>query len=124
METTNAVLRKRLSTFRTEGGCFKNVSAEVLIELLRSWESWAGSARSFYQEVGLSKTQLGGLMGKAKKLSRSGEFSEAFKEIQVEGPSGVASAQPCVGIELAWDQGKMIRFAQVDQLIDFLKKAA
>lgn len=101
------------------------MSPEVLIELLRGWESWTGSARSFHQEVGLSKTQLGGLMGKAKKLSRSGEFTEFFKEIQIsESSSSVASAQPCVGIELSWDQGKVIRFSQVDQLIDFLKKAA
>ena len=97
----------------------------MLLELLQGWESWTGSARSFNQEVGLSKTQLGGLMGKAKKLSRRGEFTEVYKEVEIsESPSSVAPAQPCVGIELSWDQGKVIRFSQVDPLVEFLKKAA
>ena len=48
---------------------------------------------------------------------------EGFKEIKIaEGSTGVLP--PCTGIEVAWDNGKIIRFAEVSQLVDFLKKVA
>ena len=31
---------------------------------------------------------------------------------------------PCLGIEMIWENGKLIRFQQVEQLVDFLKKVA
>jgi len=31
---------------------------------------------------------------------------------------------PCQGVELLWDNGKLIRFPQVEYLIEFLKKVA
>ena len=52
---------------------------------------------------------------------------DAFKEIKVENsPSNLASLQggPCTGVEIMWDNGKLIRFQQVEQLVDFLKKVA
>ena len=120
----NAILRKRLSTFKTEGGSVKKVSDDLLVDILRAWETWAGTAKDFHDSIGLSKSQLGGLMGKAKKLHREGRFPvEEFKEIKVES-SVVGSLVPCNGIELSWEQGKVIRFAEVSQLVDFLKKVA
>jgi hypothetical protein len=124
----NQILKKRLNTYKNENGKLRNVSEEVLFEFLRSYEQWTGTAKEFYRDISLSKMQFTALMKKSKQLNRDGRFSEAseFKEIQVEGGSvqgGVGSGAPC-GIEICWDQGKVIRFAQVEQLVDFLKKVA
>ena len=67
------------------------------------------------------------MMGKAKKLRREGRVpTSEFKEITdaVLGGSSVSTGFTGTGIELSWDQGKIIRFPQVEQLIDFLKKVA
>ena len=68
------------------------------------------------------------IIGKAKRMRREGHFpAEEFKEIKVqESPSSLTSlsAGPCSGVEILWDNGKLIRFQQVEQLIDFLKKVA
>jgi hypothetical protein len=46
-----------------------------------------------------------------------------FKEVNIESMLG-PSPSAIVGIEVTWDNGKVIRFPSVDQLIDFLKKVA
>lgn len=123
----NTVLKKRLSTFRTDKGILKNVNDELLIDILRSWESWPGTLKDFYGSIGVSPNQMAKLMGRAKKLKREGNYpEEAFKEIKIEGAAGSPGSlgEPCTGIELSWDAGKVIRFSQVEQLVDFLKKVA
>ena len=123
----NTVLKKRLSTFRTDKGILKNVSDELLMDVLRAWESWPGMHKDFYASIGVSHRQMAKLMGRAKKLKRDGVFpEEAFKEIKLEGDVNGASLPggPCIGIELAWEKGRVIRFAEVSQLVDFLKKVA
>jgi hypothetical protein len=121
----NAVLKKRLNTFNSgEKGTLSSVSNEVVIDVLRAVESWPGSAADLYRDLGLSKMQLVTMIQKAKRLVKSGVFPESgFKEIKVEGSWAVFSGNLC-GIELCWDSGKVIRFAQVEQLVDFLKKVA
>jgi hypothetical protein len=116
------VLKKRLSTFSTDKGRVKNVSDELLIELLRAWETWAGKAKEFYEGLGVSKQAMATLIRKAKKLSREGAGGD-FKEMNIESILGPAPG-PIVAIEVTWDNGKVIRFPHVDQLIDFLKKVA
>jgi hypothetical protein len=119
----NAVLKKKLSTFRSEKGSLINVAPDVLQEVLRSWESWPGSTKEFYSSIGVSQRQMAVLMGKAKKMHREGSFpTEEFKEIKIESSAGFSGA-PC-GIELCWEAGKVIRFREVEQLVDFLKKVA
>ncbi len=61
-----------------------------------------------------------------KKLKCEGYFpSSDFKEIGiVEGASVASNLLPCSGIEMAWDKDKLIRFSQVEQLVDFLKKVS
>lgn len=123
----NAILKKRLSSFRSDKGTLSNVSDELLVDILLGWESWTGTAKDFYVSLGISKMQLGGLMGKAKKLRREGFPTDGFKEIKIEEfPSNLSSltSGPCQGVEILWDGGKLIRFPQVEQLIDFLKKVA
>jgi hypothetical protein len=121
----NTIMKKRLNTFKSDGGRLKKVSNDLLIDFLRSYEQWPGSAADFFRDVGISKQQFAVLMKKAKRLCREGHHPEnsEFKEISIEGviPS---QASVMAGIELSWENGKVIRFPQVDQLIDFLKKAA
>ena len=119
----NATLRKRLSTFKSSKGSLTRVSDDVLCDVIRAWEQWNGKSTDLGRELGIDKYQLVFLIKKAKQLKREGKFPEdGFKEIKVDGAQSLGSS-PC-GIELAWDGGKVIRFSQVEQLVDFLKKVA
>jgi hypothetical protein len=115
-----SILKKRLSTFRTSKGQILGVSDEVLVEMLRAWETWPGTSKEFYQSIGASKMQLWALMKKAKKVGR-GYPVEEFKEIQVEGSGNGSGAS--YGMEMLWDGGHVIRFSKVNALLEFLKKA-
>lgn len=122
------ILKKKISTFRGEGGRVRITDDHLLMEILLAWEQWKGPMKGFYRAIGVSSEGMASIIGKAKKLRREGQFpAEEFKEIKIEGPGAVASSGPggpCTGIELVWEQGKVIRFPQVDQLLEFLKKAA
>lgn len=121
------VLKKKLSTFRTESGKLTKVSDELLIDILLAWEEWTGPASGFYSALGADHRKMAKLIGRAKKLKREGHFPESeFKEIKVvDGATAMMGPlPPCRGIEIAWDNGKLIRFSQVEQLVDFLKKVA
>ncbi len=120
-----AILKKKLSSYKTAGGYVKNVSGDLLIEILFAWESWTGPASGFYSELGINKNSGGRMIGEAKKLKREGFATDGFKEVKVIGSDGaVAGIGPCQGIEIVWSEGKLIRFPQVEQLIDFLKKVS
>ena len=116
------ILKKRLSTFRTDGGRVQNVSDELLLDVLKAWESWTGKAKEFYCGLGLGQQSMANMIRKAKKLSRDGAGSE-FREVNIESMIGPVPGG-IVAIEVTWDSGKVIRFPSVDQLIDFLKKVA
>jgi hypothetical protein len=118
------VLKKRLSSFKTDGGHFTKINDDLLVDILRAWESWTGNSKEFYQGLGLSKQQLGNVIKKGKRLSKRGNYgSGEFKEIKLDSLVGVPTAM--VGpIEVSWETGKVIRFSQVEQLVDFLKKVA
>jgi len=120
------IVKKKISTFRGEGGRVRITDDSLLMEILLAWEQWKGPVKEFYRAIGVSQTGMASIIGRAKKLRREGHFpAEEFKEIKVQGTDGVALVGgPCQGIELSWEHGKVIRFSQVDQLIEFLKKAA
>ncbi len=118
-----AILKKKISTYKTEGGYLKGVSDELLIEILLAWELWTGPVSGFYSGLGVDHRKMASLMGKAKKLKREGHFAvDAFKEVKVAYDEAPRVGVPC-GIELTWDNSKLIRFAEVSQLVDFLKAA-
>ncbi len=119
------VLNKKVSSYRDNGGRVRKVSDELLLEILDAWEQWSGPAKGFYTALGVSAKGISSIIGKAKKLKREGFPAGDFKEVKIDGagPSS-ASTGPCLGIELQWDQSKIIRFPQVDQLLEFLKKVA
>lgn len=119
------VLKKRLSTFKSgKSGQLRQIADEVLVDVLRAYERWPGSAAEFYRGLGLSVKQFTVLMGKAKKVYRDKGYvdQQEFQEIALSAIPQVSRA-PCSAIELV-DQGKVIRFPVVDQLLEFLKKAA
>ena len=117
------VLKKKISTFRGDGGRVKITDDMLLLEILSEWEKWTGPADGFYKSIGVSPKGMGSIIGRAKKLRREGFPAQDFKEIKVSG-ADLATASACQGIEIVWDNGKLIRFPQVEYLIDFLKKVS
>ncbi len=123
----NSNLKKRLNTYKTAKGTLSKVSDEVIMELLRAWEQWPGTSTDFYRDLSLSKMQMVTLIKKGKKLVKNGAVfpDSEFKEIKIDSASGqLQELGPCSGVELVWNNGRVIRFSQVELLLDFLKKAA
>ena len=122
----NITLRKKLSSYESEKGYLKNVSDDVLFEVLVAWENWTGASKEFYRSLGYTQSQMASVIGKAKKLKREGHFGEGdFRAVKIEGQGvDVPLVGPCLGMEVQWSNGRVIRFAQVDLLLDFLKKSA
>ena len=122
------VLKRKISTYRGEGGRLRITEDSLYMEILSGWEQWKGTSKEFYRAIGVSKSGMAAIIGKSKRMRREGVFPmENFKEVQVqESPSNLTSLAggPCSGVEIMWDNGKLIRFQQVEQLIDFLKKVA
>jgi hypothetical protein len=113
------VLKKRLNTYKSGNGRLTQVDDEVVIAVLRSWEQWQGSAADLYRELGLSKMQLVTMIQKAKRLVKKGALvGGEFKEIKVK----EAPKVPGEMIEITWEQGRVIRFSGVGQLMEFLNR--
>ena len=120
METV--VIRKRLSTFKSPKGVIRKVSNDVVLEVLRGWEAWPGSSADYYREIGLSRQQLAILVGKGKKLVKSGAVAESeFREIALPS-AGASFGTSGAAMELKLDGGRAVAFSQVDLLVEFLKK--
>lgn len=123
-------LRKKLSTYQSTKGQFRNVSEELLFEVLNAWEEWPGTAKDFYKSIGFSQRKMAGLIGKAKRLKREGYFGQSdFAEVKVEttDPENIVmpSSSACGDrIEMQMADGKVIRFPQVSQLMEFLEKVS
>lgn len=118
----NTVIKKRLNTYKSDGGRLSRVDDEVVLDVLRAWENWQGSAADLYRELGLSKMQLVTMIQKAKKLVKKGAVSGGeFKEISISAPA--VGAGTGYTIEVSLEQGRLVRFKEVRQLIEFLKLA-
>jgi hypothetical protein len=124
----NVTLRKKLSTYESDKGYLKNVSDDVLYEVLLAWENWTGPSAEFYRSLGFTHSQMAGIIGKAKKLKRDGHFGTSeFRQVKVDLPPEATitvSGGPCAAVEIVWTNGQLIRFSAVDYLMDFLKKSA
>ena len=117
------ILKKKLSSFRGDGGRIRGVSDELLLEVLSAWENWTGSAKEFYKSIGSSQKGIASMIGKAKRLKREGH-SMPFQEVQIEGITNADSPAPVICDIEVQDKNKIIRFRKVDLLIEYLKKAA
>lgn len=125
----NTILKKRLNTFRAgKSGRLQDISDEVMIAVHRAWENWPGTTADFCREVGVKPTQMNVIIKSGKRLVKSGVVTESeFHEVAMAGGAvapGRAESEPCTAIELSWNEGRVIRFPRVDDLLDFLKKAA
>lgn len=120
------ILKKKISSYRTEKGRITKIPDELAVEILYAWEQWTGPTAGFYSAIGVDFRKAASIIGRGKRLKREGHFPvEEFKEVKLESaPTGGYISDLTGAIELSWDQGKVIRFPQVDQLIDFLKKVA
>ncbi|MBF0299439.1 MAG: hypothetical protein HQK51_12010 [Oligoflexia bacterium] len=117
------VLKKKLSSFRGEGGRITNVSDELLLEILSAWEQWTGTAQDFYRGIGSNYKKMARMIGKAKQLKRQAGTAH-FEEIKVEGITHTDTPSPISCDIEVQDNNKIIRFRKVDLLIEYLKKAA
>jgi hypothetical protein len=118
------VLKKKLSSFRGDGGRVRNVSNDLLLEVLATWEQFSGTSSQFYKGIGVSQKGIASILGKAKKLKREGA-TLPFQEVSLQtgtGGGGIESSIPC-DIEVQ-ENNKIIRFRRVDLLIEYLKKAS
>lgn len=120
----NLILKRRLNTCRTNKGTLTNVPDDLVIDIVRAWEKWPGTAKSLYTGLGLQRQQLSNIIRKGKKLLKGGKqtlgpFTPV--EIKTSTPKEFDNKVPIV---LSWDKRKSIRFYQVDHLVEFLKKAA
>ena len=123
----NLTLRKKLSSYTSDKGYLKNVPDDILFEILIAWEHWTGPSKEFYSSLGYTYSQMASLIGKAKKLKREGYFGdEDFKQLKIstESAATAGSSAHCDAAEIVLPDGKMVRFSNVDFLLDFLKKTA
>lgn len=115
------VLKKKLNTYRTAKGRLTRVPDELAYELLVAWEQWTGPASSFYSAIGADFRKVASLLGRAKKLKREGHFADSeFKEIKVSSNPSTSSDLCTNPITMKWEKGRVIRFSQVEQLVEFL----
>jgi len=118
------VLKKKLSTFKGgAAGRIRGVSDDLLLEVLAVWETWSGTSKSFYTNIGISAKGMASMLGKAKRLKREGAVMP-FSEVLVDGVTNTINSSTVVCDIEVQDQNKVIRFGKVDLLIEYLKKAA
>ncbi len=125
----NITLKKKISSYMSNKGYLKNVPDEILFEILIAWENWTGAAKEFYSSLGSTYAKMAPLIGRAKKLKREGYFgNEDFKQLKILTDQNTASDSVNSSLhsvaEIVYPDGKLIRFSQVDFLLDYLKKSA
>lgn len=127
------IIKKKLEAYVLPNGIIKNPSSEVLFEILKCWEQWNGSIMEFATGLKVTRRQLGTILEKAKKLQREGKF-EAYSVANINEdsspvhnesvlPFNLKFATP-MDIELSIEGGRVVRFAKIELLLEFLKKAA
>jgi hypothetical protein len=116
-------LRKKLDAYKTPGGSYKNIKSELLVELLRIWEEHSGPSTALAKQLGMKSGQLARQIREARKAAARGEsIDPAFEALQVQSSAERDTAG--VEIVLSWGGDKLVKFQNVDLLVDFLRKAA
>ena len=123
------ILKKKIDGYRDSGGSIKNVAPDLLLELRQTWEQYTGSAEQFRSELGIRIGTLRNLLIESKKLNHviasAGAVAIAVEgnapeQLQSEENGGSGNT-----LELVFDHGsKVIRFPNVDTLIDFMRRSA
>lgn len=122
------ILKKKLDGFRSSSGSIRDVSPEVLWELRQAWENFTGSIEEFRSQLGIHTGTLRNLLSSAKKLNHAMASAGSIELNEQAGGEALeeAPAQSSPrNLELVYDKGeKVIRFPDVDTLINFLKRTA
>lgn len=131
------ILRKKIDGFRAGNGSIKNVPPELLLELRQTWEHFTGTAEEFRSELGVKSGTLRNLLVESKKLNHviASAGAVGLVSAEVGGNNGApdqtqlmqsaGNQSPDHALELVFDHGtKVIRFPNVDSLVDFLRKSA
>jgi len=130
-----SILKKKIDGYRDSAGSIKNVPPELLLELRQTWEHYTGSPDQFRSELGMRAGTLRNLLKESKKLNHvlasAGAMGLSVGSEDGEGTSTQATSHsegngtPSNALELTFDNGsKVIRFPNVDLLIDFMRKIA
>jgi hypothetical protein len=127
------ILKKKIDGYRAANGSIKNVAPELLLELRQAWENYTGGQDQFRSELGIKTGTLRNLLTESKKLNHVLASSGAIGLV-AGGPEGSPNSldhessdimAQTQSLELAFDHGsKVIRFPNVDMLIEFLRKSA
>jgi hypothetical protein len=123
------ILRKKIDGFRSGNGQLQKVPADLLLELRQSWENYSGTPEEFRRELGMKLGTLRKLLVESKKLNHVLASSEAMGLASPDGEVNpeVANNPIYVGshLELVINEGsKVVRFPNIDILIEFLRKAS
>lgn len=119
------VMRKKLDAFKTPGGSYKNIKGELLVELLRVWEEHTGPSTELARQLGMKPNQLNRQIREARKAAaRSDVIDPAFQALQIPESLEGGSAGTGTVIEMSWGGDKVVKFPNVDCLVEFLRKAA
>lgn len=131
------ILKKKIDGYRSANGSIKNVSPELLLELRQTWEHFTGSPDEFRSELGVRTGTLRNLLKESKKLNHviASAGSVELMAVDHDGDARAADQEqvpqerdnrlPSNSVELVYDRGaKVIRFPNVDLLVDFLRKTA
>jgi hypothetical protein len=131
------ILKKKIDGYRAANGSIKNLAPELLLELRQTWENFTGTPEEFRSELGVKAGTLRNLLVESKKLNHVIASAGAVGLVASEDGANVGVPDPtqltqCPGspssdkaLELMFDHGtKVIRFPNVDSLVDFLRKSA
>ncbi len=122
------ILKKKIDGFRAGNGQLQKVPAELLWELRQAWEHHTDSADEFRRALGMKVGTLRKLLVESKKLNHVLASSEAVGFSSSEEQASLVAEGNSANhgrLELEYDGvKKVIRFSDVDTLIEFLKKAA
>lgn len=119
-------IKKRVKTYQSSAGKISGVPDEVLGEVLHAWEQWNGTAKKFGKALGITPRQAVILIEKAKERIRQGvelKPKADFQEIALSNGPPASSVQGPI-MEVVWDNRRLIRFSQLQQLVDFMKAVA
>ncbi len=117
------IMRKKLDAYKTPGGSYKNIKGELLVELLRAWEEYTGPSTELAKQLGMKRHQLARQIREARKAAlRNDAVDPAFQALQI--PESLESNSVRAVIEISWGGDKVVKFPNVDLLVEFLRKAA
>jgi hypothetical protein len=122
------ILRKKIDGFRLGNGQLQNVPPELLWELRQAWENFSGPVEEFRRGLGMKVGTLRKLLSESKKLNHALASASAMGISEPGAAAGTTestAANTGGQLEIAYDNGsKIIRFPNIELLLEFLKKAA